>query len=326
MKKTTIKQPKKNLFRRKKENQSFLFSLAIHGGAGNQTGETVASSIKREKEKALMQALKAGYEVLEKKGSSLDAVQAAVIVLEDSEFFNAGKGAVLTKDKTVELDASIMSSDSRAGAVGGVKETKNPILLARYVMEQTPYVFLIGEKADQLASQQGLEKVPNTYFITRKRLHAWQQAAKSEKKQMKEAIVEKLELGTVGAVALDQAGSLAAATSTGGLNYKMAGRVGDSAVIGAGTYANKYCAVSCTGKGEFFIRQSIASFVCQAIRLGIPLEEAAFCGIFERVSSIGGEGGLIAIDHLGRCAMPYNTLSMSRGYWHAGGAPMIYLD
>jgi beta-aspartyl-peptidase (threonine type) len=261
---------------------------------------------------------------LQQGGSSLDAVQASVVVLEDSEFFNAGKGAVLTRDKTVELDASIMSGDSRAGAVGGVKKTKNPILLARQVMDYTPFVFLIGEEADKFASQQGLEIVSNSYFITDKSLQAWQKAEKSDKKS--QHIVEKFELGTVGAVALDQAGGLAAATSTGGINYKMAGRVGDSAVIGAGIYATELCAVSCTGQGEAFIRKSIASFVCQLIRMGASLEEAAFSAIFEEIASIQGRGGLIAIDCLGRCVMPFNTSSMSRGYWQAEGNHLVFLD
>jgi L-asparaginase / beta-aspartyl-peptidase len=304
------------------------FSLAIHGGAGNYESKKQAASIRENKRRTLEKALDAGIEILGKGGSSLDAVQSSVIILEDSEFFNAGKGAVLTKDKTVELDASIMSSDSRAGAVGAVKRTKNPILLARQIMENTPYVFLIGNEADEFASQQGLEIVSNAYFITPTRLKAWKKAAEGEKRKEPNGVleVEEFELGTVGAVALDQAGRLAAATSTGGINYKMPGRVGDSAVIGAGTYATIDCAVSCTGKGEAFIRRSISNFVCQLVRMGIPLDEVAFRAIFEELASVEGQGGLIAIDRWGRCAMPFSTRSMCRGYWQEGGIPAIFLD
>jgi L-asparaginase / beta-aspartyl-peptidase len=304
--------------------QRAAFSLAVHGGAGNYDSKKLPASLRKSKKADLEQALTIGYRILQQGGSSLDAVQASVVVLEDSEFFNAGKGAVLNQDKTVELDASIMSSDSRAGAVGGIKKTKNPILLARQIMENTPFVFLIGKEADEFASQQGLEMVPNNYFITEERLQAWQKAAESKTKSKKS--IEKFEFGTVGAVALDQNGGLAAATSTGGINYKMAGRVGDSAVIGAGTYATELCAVSCTGRGEAFIRKSISSFVCLLIRMGASLEEAAFRAIFEELASIQGEGGLIAIDCLGRCAMPFSTLSMSRGYWQAEGTPLVFLD
>jgi beta-aspartyl-peptidase (threonine type) len=318
---------KKNYLKVQENKQAtrFSFSLAIHGGAGNYDSSKLSISLKEKKRKALEQALEAGHQILQKGGSSLDAVQSSVVILEDSEFFNAGRGAVLTKDRTVEMDASIMSSDSRAGAVGGVKETKNPIVLARQVMDKTPYVFLIGKEADEFASIQCLAKVPNAYFITKKRLQAWQKAAENEKKNSKKELDEELELGTVGAVALDQSGQLAAATSTGGINYKMPGRVGDSAIIGAGTYATEYCAVSCTGRGEAFIRKSIAGFTCQLVRFGIALDDAAFRAIFEELASINGLGGLIAIDHMGRCAMPFNTLSMSRGYWQAGGSPMVFL-
>jgi L-asparaginase / beta-aspartyl-peptidase len=306
-----------------KRGSEVLFSLAIHGGAGNER-KKLSPAMKRGKKEALWQALDAGYQILHKGGSSLDAVQASVVILENSEFFNAAKGAVLTKDKTVELDASIMGSDLRGGAVGAVKKTKNPILLAREVMEYTPCVLLVGEKADQFASKQRLEKVPNAYFITKRRLQAWLKAEEREKEKNPQS--DENELGTVGAVALDQKGHLAAATSTGGINFKMAGRIGDSALIGAGTYATGYCAVSCTGQGEAFIRLSTASFVCQLVRLGVSLEEAARRAIFEEISSIGGKGGLIAIDHLGSCAMPFNTLSMCRGYWQKGGKPIIYSD
>lgn len=326
MEKSATKRKKISPLKKEEKKSTIPFSLAVHGGAGDYDGKTLTASLKRKKEEALYQALEAGQYILQNGGCSLDAVQAAVVVLEDSEFFNAGRGSVLTKDKMVELDASIMSCDFRAGAVGGVKEIKNPILAARQVMEHTSHVLLIGKAADQFAFQQGLEKVPNTYFITEKRLKDWQKAADSEKKESGEKYIEKQHLGTVGAVAIDQAGCLAAATSTGGINYKMAGRVGDSALIGAGNYATPYCAVSCTGQGEMFIRKSVASFVCHLVRSGVPLEEAAFRAIFEELPSIGGKGGLIAINHLGQCVMPFNTLTMSRGYWQAGGRPLVYLD
>jgi beta-aspartyl-peptidase (threonine type) len=313
---------KKNLLQGKTQIRRIPFALAIHGGAGNYDKDQLPASIRKGKEKGLGQALEAGYQILQKGGSSLDAVQAAVVVLEDSEFFNAGKGAVLTQDQTVELDASLMSSDFCVGAVGGLKATKNPILLARQIMEKTPFVFLIGKEADKFAAQQGLQKVPNRYFITDRRLKEWQKTDKAAKNKP----LEGAEWGTVGAVALDQRGQLAAATSTGGINYKMAGRVGDASVIGAGTYATEFCAVSCTGQGEAFIKKSIASFVCQLVRFGVSLDEAAFRAIFEELASVDGQGGLIAIDHFGRCVMPFSTLSMSRGYWQADGKPMIFLD
>lgn len=297
------------------------FVLAVHGGANYYSSEQLSPTIKKGRQKGLLQALEAGYGLLKKGKSSLDAVQAAVVVLENNEFFNAGRGAVLTRDGTVELDASIMSSDSRAGAAASVKRTKNPILLARQIMEETSHVLLIERKADEFAAQQGLEQVSNDYFIVKRCLQAWKKAANNE---IKESAL--LELGTVGAVALDLKGCLAAATSSGGINYKMNGRVGDSALIGAGTYANPYCAVSCTGRGEIFIRRSIASFVCLLVSLGFSLEVAAFKAIFEEVESIGGKGGLIAIDCLGNCVMPFNTPSMSRGYWLAGEDPVIDLD
>lgn len=300
------------------------FSLAVHGGAGNYDSNSLSFDIREGKKHSLEEALNAGYQILQVGGSSLDAVQAAVVILEDSEFFNAGKGAVLNRDKAVELDASIMCSDSRAGAVGGVKETKNPILLARQVMDNTPYVFLIGKAADEFASFRGLEKVSNNYFIVDRSLQAWQKAA--DHKNRTEKSLEELELGTIGAVALDQAGQLAAATSTGGINYKMPGRVGDSAIIGAGTYATEFCAISCTGKGEAFIRKSIASFVSQLVRLGISLEEAVSRAIFEELASIHAQGGLIAVDRLGNCFMPFSTLSMSRGCWQSGGKPLVFLE
>ncbi|MFN7141367.1 MAG: isoaspartyl peptidase/L-asparaginase family protein, partial [Limisphaerales bacterium] len=241
--------------------QKHPFGIVIHGGAGAPDRKEMTKEREAEYHTVLKEAIEAGHSILARGGTSLDAVTAAIIVLEDSPLFNAGRGAVLNTEGKIELDASIMDGKTTAaGAVAGVKETKNPILLARAVMEKTPHVMLAGDATDRFAREQKLTRVPNKYFETERRREAWERLKKKESKpsQRSSAVYdsETAGFGTVGAVALDQHGNLAAGTSTGGRINKMVGRVGDSPIIGAGTYANnETCAVSGTGHGEYFIRR-----------------------------------------------------------------------
>lgn len=287
------------------------WSLAVHGGAGVlERGELTP-----EKDKAyragLDAALEAGAKVLKAGGSSLDAVEAAVRVLEDNPLFNAGKGAVFTAEGRNELDASIMDGATlRAGAVAGVTRTRNPVSLARAVMEKSPHVLLVREGADQFSKANGLEQVEPEYFRTEERwkqLEAW-------RKDHQAALDPTHLFGTVGAVALDQAGHVAAATSTGGMTGKRWARVGDSPIIGAGTYARDgVCAVSATGSGEYFIRESAARQVCDRIAWKGETVQQAADGTMASITKIGGDGGLIAIDGEGRAAFGMNDLGMYRG-------------
>jgi len=273
------------------------FALAVHGGAG-----VIPRSDTKRQHPVLAQALDAGYEVLKRGGSSLDAVCAAVVVLEDSPHFNAGRGGAYNLEERHEMDAAIMDGKNlRAGAVAIVSRTRNPVLAARKVMERTPHVLLAGPAADRFAKKQGLKIVPQSYFHTPERLAALRKGLKRHH-------------GTVGAVALDKNGNLAAATSTGGTTGKMAGRVGDSPIIGAGTWAdNEACAVSGTGIGELFIRSCLAFHVSARMRyLREPLPRAATHAL-RQVRTLGGDGGLIAIDRRGNIAMPYNSAGMYRG-------------
>ncbi|MCC6250901.1 MAG: isoaspartyl peptidase/L-asparaginase [Bacteroidia bacterium] len=293
------------------------YSLAIHGGAGTILPE----SMTREKEQAYLQGLKdalqIGEQILIKNGSALDAVEAAVKVLEDNPLFNAGRGAVFTHDKTHEMDASIMCGKSiTAGAVAGVKNIKNPVSLARKVMEKTEHVMLCGEGAMNFAKLINTEIMPDDYFYSEERYQ-----------QLHQALAEDIILldhyhktndkkfGTVGAVALDTNGNLAAATSTGGMTNKKFGRVGDSPIIGAGTYANNAkCAVSCTGHGEYFIKSVVAYDVfCLMEYKQLSLEQACHLVVNTKLKNIGGEGGLIAIDKEGNISMPFNSIGMYRG-------------
>lgn len=312
------------------------FGFVIHGGAGtilksNMTAETEAAY--REK---LKEALLAGYNILKNNGSSLDAVETAIRMLEDSPLFNAGKGAVLTSEGTTELDASIMDGKTlKAGAVAALKHVKNPISLARLVMEQSPHVMMVGDGAEAFAKQHGVELVPQEYFIIERRQKDLEKAREAEKKQgspSKEMTPEKgkqapddKKHGTVGAVALDKAGNLAAGTSTGGMTNKKFGRIGDSPVIGAGTYANnRTCAVSATGHGEYFIRSVVAYDISALMEYkGMSLEEAAKLVIMNKLDKLGGTGGVIAIDHEGHIAMPFNTAGMYRGYVGMDGKVVV---
>lgn len=290
------------------------YAIAIHGGAGTILKENMTPELDSAYRKALHDALDIGEEVLRAGGSAMDAVEKTIIFLEDNPLFNAGKGAVLTYDGIAELDASFMDGATRkAGAVGGLHVIKNPIRAARAVMERSPHVLLTGKGAEQFALEQGLDSVPNEYFITERRLKSWQASHKTgavEQERPASAY-----FGTVGCVALDKAGNLAAGTSTGGMQDKRYNRFGDSPIIGAGTYAdNGSCAVSCTGHGEYFIRYAVAYDVCARMTyLGEDVETAAGKTIQDLLEK-GGTGGLIALDRKGRIALPFNTPGMYRGY------------
>ena len=300
--------------------------LVVHGGAGTIERSEMTSEREREHRAGLERALAAGYEILKRGGSSLDAAEAAVRVLEDDPHFNAGKGAVFTRAGTNELDAAIMDGRTlRAGAVVSLKHIKNPVTLARLVMEKSGHVIMDGDGAETFARENGVELLPDQkYFYTKERWEALQKVKAVEKSGgaggKKFIITDQDRHGTVGAVALDQDGNLAAATSTGGTTNKRAGRVGDSPVIGAGTYANNAtCAVSATGDGEYFIRATVAHDISALMEYrGMPLKEAAQT-VLNKVAKLGGSGGLIAINRQGNVAMPFNTSGMYRGYVDPNG-------
>ena len=290
-----------------------VYGLVIHGGAGTITREKMSPEKEAEYRGKITEALTVGYEILEKGNSSLDAVEAVVRIMEDSPLFNAGKGAVFTNAGTNELDASIMDGSAlQAGAVAGVKTVKNPISAARKVMEKTWHVMLSGDGADHFAAEQGLEIVDNNYFYTERRWNALKKAQEEEKH------------GTVGCVALDKKGNIAAGTSTGGLTNKRWGRVGDTPIIGAGTYANnETCGVSGTGQGEYFIRGNIAYDVSALmIYRSLTVNDAAG-QVIDKLSGRGGRGGLIAMDKNGNIAMSFNTEGMYRGYRVNGSESII---
>lgn len=278
--------------------------IAIHGGAGTiRRGEMSATQASRYRA-ALEHALRTGYEILKTGGSSLDAVVAAVVVLEDSPLFNAGRGAVYNADGDNELDAAVMDGATlRAGAVTCVRRIRNPVLAARAVMERSSHVLLAAAGAERFARREGLAMVPAAYFGTRRRRLALERAQRTEAEMH----------GTVGAVALDGSGSLAAATSTGGYTGKLPGRVGDSPVIGAGTYADdRTCAVSCTGPGELFMRAVLAYDVSARMHYRASSLERAAAEALRNLSRLGGDGGLVAVDRRGNLAMPFSSRGMYR--------------
>jgi beta-aspartyl-peptidase (threonine type) len=281
-------------------------------------------------------ALEAGHTVLSGGGSSVEAIQAAIVILEDSPHFNAGKGAVLTHEGTHELDASIMDGATRkAGAVAGVTRIKNPILLARLVMEKSPHVMLTGAGAEAFAADQGgIEFVENGYFRTERAWQALQRALEEERQRAKKGasahpVMEKdapsAYFGTVGAVALDRLGNLAAGTSTGGMTNKRFGRVGDSPIVGAGTYAsNDSCAISATGHGEYFIRYTVAHDICARVQYtGAGVQAAADEVVLRVLKGAGGEGGVVGLDRAGNVALSFNVTGMGRGYIGPEGAPVV---
>ncbi len=297
--------------------------LVIHGGAGGTIGQKMPEEVQQKYISKMTEVLKAGAAVLSGGGSSLDAVETCIRMMEDSPMFNAGKGAVFTEEGKNELDASIMDGMTlKAGAVAGVTTIKNPISAARAVMEKSKHVLLIDGGAEKFAKAQGLEIVSPSYFYTKQRWDEFQKIHNQEKNHKSDSVKSH---GTVGAVALDTHGNLAAGTSTGGMTNKMKGRVGDSPVIGAGTYANNNtCAVSCTGHGEYFIRNVVAYDVSARMEYkGQNLSEAAGDIVNVKLKSQGAEGGLIAIDRNGNIAMPFNTAMMFRGTINSDGTIQV---
>lgn len=302
------------------------FSIAIHGGAGTLVKGLMTSELEAQYKAALKQALHLGYELLRTGGSAVDAVEMAVKSLEDTPLFNAGKGSVFTAEGTHEMDASIMDGQTlNAGSVSLVTGIKNPISLARDVMDKSYHVFLAGEGAMQFAKGQGYTIESPEYFYDEVRYQQWQGIKDSETFQLDHSVKKDGKFGTVGAVACDQDGNVAAATSTGGMTNKKWGRVGDSPMVGAGNYANnKTCAVSCTGSGEFFIRGVVAYDVsCLMEYKGWSLEDAANEVINKRILEIKGDGGLIAIDTKGNIAMPFNTEGMYRACKSSNGTEEV---
>ena len=315
-------------------------AIVIHGGAGtilkaNMTDETEAAYRAK-----LEEALRAGHAVLEAGGPALDAVIAAVQVMEDSELFNAGKGAVFTSEGTNELDAAIMDGATRnSGAVAGVKTVKSPIALARVIMEESPHVMMIGEGAETYAEDNGLEMVENSYFYTERRYRSLQRALEREAESTSSLPFDAdvaydvplspnaEKFGTVGAVALDAEGNIAAGTSTGGMTNKKFGRVGDVPVIGAGTYAdNRTAGISATGHGEYFIRGVVAHDIASRMDYaGEDLNTAANAVVMDKLGELGGTGGIVALDRSGAIAMPLNTEGMYRGYIDIDGNMQILI-
>jgi len=304
------------------ENSKFV--LVVQGGAGAiPKNDPEREAAYKEK---LKEAMLAGCDILSKGGSAVDAVEKVIIILEDSPLFNAGKGSVFTNAGTNEMDASIMDGRMlKAGAVCGVRTIKNPIRAARMVMEKSPHVMLCGEGADEFAGKHGLEIVDTSYFFDEYRYNQWEKIRDKEQNKLDHSDDENdgkgevpaggKKYGTVGAVALDKNGNLAAATSTGGMTNKRYGRVGDSPIIGSGTYAdNASCAVSCTGHGEYFIRTVAAHSVCDLVKYKNYTVEKASREVLDKIKQLGGDGGMVALDNKGNFAMQFNTTAMIRGY------------
>jgi beta-aspartyl-peptidase (threonine type) len=305
-----------------KENK---IGLVVHGGAGTMERGKMTPEREREYRAGLENALRAGWEILQRGGSSLDATEAAVRAFEDDPLFNAGKGSVFTAAGTNEMDAAIMDGKTlKAGAVAVVQHIKNPISLARLVMEKSPHVLMAGEGAESFAKEHGIELVDAKYFFTQERWDALQKAKAAEKAggngDKKFFLTDQDLHGTVGAVALDRNGNLAAATSTGGKTNKLSGRIGDSPIIGGGTYANNAtCAVSGTGDGEFFIMATAGHDVSALMEYAHKTVEEASLAVINKIGKLGGTGGMIAIDKNGKIALPFNSSGMYRGYVDANG-------
>jgi beta-aspartyl-peptidase (threonine type) len=301
------------------------FAMVIHGGAGNY--ESMTADQVAQRREAMTKAIQAGYVILKRGGAAMDAVEAAIRVMEDSGLFDSGRGAYYTKEGVPEMDAAIMDGRTlAAGSVAAVQHIANPIHLARLVMEKTPHVLLVGEGAEEFAKSQGIELVSPYYFYTEREWNRFQRAQEAVKKKKSSALPPKNEEhGTVGAVVLDQAGNLAAGTSTGGTVLKMPGRVGDSPIIGAGTYANNLsCAVSGTGTGEFYMRNVVASDICARVRyLHEPIAKAADEVVMKELVEQHGDGGVIAMDRQGNIATPFNTTGMMTAMVRADGVIVL---
>ncbi|CAN5688148.1 isoaspartyl peptidase/L-asparaginase [soil metagenome] len=310
--------------------QNPRLSFVIHGGAGVIRKGSLTPEREQEYRAKLEEALMAGYKALQAGKPGLDAVEIAIRIMEDSPLFNAGKGAVFTNDGKNELDASIMNGKTlAAGAVAGVHRVKNPITLARAVMEKSEHVMMVGEGAEKFATQQNIELVDPKYFFTQPRWDGLQRILKEEKAkavgQRVEAEKPENKFGTVGAVALDKDGNLSAGTSTGGMTNKKFGRVGDAPIIGAGTYANNdTCAISATGWGEFFIRLAVARDISALMEYrALPVQQAADLVIKQKLQKLGGDGGVIAVDKFGNIGISFNSEGMYRAYINSEGKPVI---
>lgn len=299
-----------------KEATEEKFAIVIHAGAGNFTPDDLSEAFTIRARNGLDSALEAGYMMLRDGHTALDVVEKVIIMLENNPLFNAGKGSVYTREGKIEMDASVMDGKTlNAGAVAGVSHIKNPIAAARLVMEKSGHVLLAGDGADNFALEHNMTFADSSYFFTQRR---WNSYIKKSKKDFPGH-------ETVGCVVLDKHGNLAAGTSTGGTTYKMAGRIGDSPVIGAGTYAdNKTCAVSCTGKGEYFIRFAVAHDISALMEYkNLSLKEAADFVILKKLKNAGGPGGIIALDHEGNIAVSFNTSGMFRAFKTSEGKKEI---
>ena len=324
--------------RQRQSPQNPRLGFVIHGGAGVIKRGSLSAEKEKEYRAKLEEALMAGYKALKDGKSSLDAVEIAINILEDSPLFNAGKGAVFNADGKNELDSSIMEGKTlRAGAVAGVHHIKNPISLARAVMEKSPHVMMAGDGAEKFAESIGIQLVPEKYFFTQERYDNLQKILKDEKSSDKKTSQTNQpdgddiyshnadKFGTVGAVALDKDGNLAAGTSTGGMTNKKFGRIGDAPIIGAGTYANNNtCAVSATGYGEFFIRLGVARDISALMEYrALPVQQAADLVIKQKLQDLGGDGGVIAMDKFGNIAISFNSEGMYRAYVNDEGKPVV---
>lgn len=311
--------------------------IVIHGGAGVISRGSLTPEKEKEYRAKLEEALLAGYKLLEQGRSSLDAIEAAIRIMEDSPLFNAGKGAVFTNEGKNELDASVMDGKTLgAGAVAGLRRIKNPITLARTVMEKSPHVMMVGQGAEKFAVEQGFALVDEKYFFTEERWEGLQRVLKEEQQKGKSpghssglpaAKKDENRFGTVGAVALDKDGNLAAGTSTGGMTNKRFGRVGDAPIIGAGTYANNAtCAVSATGWGEYFIRLGVARDISALMEYrALPVQQAADIVIKQKLQNMGADGGVIVIDRFGNIGISFNSEGMYRAYMNSDGKPVVQI-
>ncbi len=296
-----------------KENK-IEYAIVVHGGAGTIIKENMTDELEVAYKEKIKEALENGHNILKTNGTSIDAVEAAIKILEDSELFNAGKGSVLSNNEEVEMDASIMTGENlNAGAISGIKHIKNPISLARKVMEESEHVFLSGKGAEDFAVSKGFETIENNSFITERRLNSVRNAKRRDS-------IQDNKFGTVGCVALDKFGNITSGTSTGGMTNKKWNRIGDVPIIGAGTYANnKTCGISSTGWGEYFIRNVVAYDISSQIDyLKININQAAK-NTLKKVKDLGGSGGVIGIDSNGNVMMDFNTQGMYRGYIKSDG-------
>lgn len=311
------------------------YCIVVHGGAGTITKKNMTPELEKAYTEKLSEALRAGNDTLSKGGTSVSAVEAAIRILEDSPLFNAGKGSVFTNDGKQEMDASIMEGKGLlAGAVAGVRTIRNPISAAKAVMEKSPHVLMTGRGAEKFAKEKGIEIVDTSYFYDEKRWKQLKKIKDQEKQKLDHSdttgyyeVMKDHKFGTVGAVALDVYGNIAAGTSTGGMTNKRFGRVGDSPIIGAGTYANnKTCAVSCTGHGEYFIRAAVAYDISALMEYkGYTVEQAAKEVVMGKLVKMGGEGGVIALDAKGNFTLMFNSEGMYRGYMKKGGNPEVLI-